>query len=108
MYYFLDELTVQPGKLQSFLARYQERYVPAALARGLTLTGTWVTPPVEVDGEPCTVVSMWSIPSEQAFWTQKHTARNDPAVAAWWKEAEGDLSRRERRYLTPTTFSPQR
>ena len=108
MFYFLDELTVHPGKLQSFLAGYKERYIPGAQARGLTLVGTWVTPPVEVAGEPCTVVAMWSIPSEQAFWTQKHTARNDPAVAAWWREAEADLSRRERRYLNAASFSPLR
>ena len=57
MFYFLDELTVHPGKLQSFLAGYKERYIPGAQARGLTLVGTWVTPPVEVDGEPYRIIN---------------------------------------------------
>ena len=106
MYYVMDEFTVQAGKLQLFTGRYAERYVPNAEARGLKLVGSWVNPPVEPEGESIQVVVIWSLDGSPAFWSQSREARQDPTVAEWWREAEGYLLSRERKFMAAAPFSP--
>lgn len=101
MIYMLEEVTVKPGRLREYLAAYQREYVPGARARGLELVGTWVTPPLELDGESNTVVVLWSMADVDAFWTARKGAAQDANVHAWWQKAAAYQVSRSRRFLQP-------
>ena len=106
MYYVIDEITVEPGKVEQFIARLGEEYVPGAEERELRLVGCWSSPPVEPQGETMQVVVLWSLEDSAAFWRQKHRAVADPAVEKFWQEADGYVIHRQRRYMAPAPFSP--
>jgi hypothetical protein len=106
IYYVIDEITVRPGKVQQLLDRLGQEYVPGAEERELRLVGCWSSPPVEPEGEAMQVLVLWSLEDSAAFWRQKHRAVADPKVEKFWQEAEGYVTHRERRYMTPASFSP--
>ena len=106
MIYLMDELRVKPGRLEEVSARLAAGYRPGAERRGLTLLGCWSTPPAEPEGEPCSLVLLWSLPAPADFWRQKWAAATDTTVADFWREVDPALLGRERRYLAAAPFSP--
>ncbi len=106
MYYVIDEITLPPGKAPHFMERLGANYVPGAAERELNLVGCWMSPPVEPEGEAMQIVVLWSLEDSATFWRQKHRAVADPAVEAFWREADSYVTHRQRRYLAPADFSP--
>ena len=101
----LDELELRPGRLDDFLRAMDSRYRPGAEARGLRLIHTWVTPPVEVDGVPTTVVLVWQIDGVAGFWGMR-SQNGSPEVAAWWRDCEQFVVSRTRRYAVEAAAMP--
>jgi hypothetical protein len=99
--YVLDEMTVPPGQLAHVRALIDEAYRPGAEERGLRLEHMCLTPPLELDDEPTTLVLWWSLPDPAAFWAMKRSATQNPGVAAVWDRVDGLVSSRSRRFLAP-------
>ena len=99
--YVLDRVTVQPGRLREYRDLLERRYLPGAGRRGMQLVGSWVTPPVEVEGESSDLILLWSLAGVADFWAMRGQASADPAVGDWWKESDDLVVSRERRFMAP-------
>ena len=95
----LDELTVEPGKLDEVRRLMNEGYMAGAAERGMTLEQTWLTPPVELFDQPNTLVYLWSVPDAPAWWAMRGAAGRDPRVAEFWTEVDAHCVDRQRRFL---------
>jgi hypothetical protein len=98
--YILDEVTTKPGQGEAFLAAYMEKYAPGARARGMTLVHRWVSPPLWLKEQSNTVYVIWSVHGANGWWGMSFLGRGDPAVAAWWADAEEMIVCRKRRFLS--------
>jgi hypothetical protein len=99
--FILDRITVQPGRLREYRELLEQRYLPGAVQRGMQLVGSWVSPPVELEGESSDLLLLWSLAGVEAFWAMRGQASADPTVGDWWKQSEHLLVSRERRLLAP-------
>lgn len=104
--YVLDELSVPPGRLQDVHRLFEAGYRPGAEARGLHLEQIGITPPIVLDDEPTTLVLWWSLPDAASFWSMKRKATADPEVAAFWRDVDGLVVSRSRRFLSPIDEVP--
>ncbi|ABG94097.1 conserved hypothetical protein [Rhodococcus jostii RHA1] len=94
--YIVDEMVVEPGRARAFLADYLERYVPGAIARGLTLDRVLVSPPVWLEDQSNTLTVSWTLRGVRAWWQQSLLARHDAEVLRWWADADEFLTTRRR------------
>jgi hypothetical protein len=108
MIYMVDEITLKPGKLGRFNAAFEKEYLPKAKERGLSLVGSWIAPPMEMQGEGNTLVVLWSMDGQEGFWRQRKGSGGDPAVREWWAKMKPVIAGRTRRFLEATAFSPLR
>jgi hypothetical protein len=69
----------------------------------MELIGSWITPPVEVE-EGNELVTLWSLPSIEAFWAMR-AGNAAPEIAAWWAESDQMTLRRERQILSRAEIS---
>ena len=99
MIYLLDEYQAKPGRLRELRAAFETSYLPGARRRGLTLVGQWVTPPLELAEQGNALLVLWSLPDREAFWKMRFGTGSDPEVGAFWRDADGLVERRERRFL---------
>jgi hypothetical protein len=99
--YVLDEMTVPPGRLREVRSLLGERYRRGAEARGLHLERICMTPPVELDDEPTTLLLWWTLADIPAFWAMKRSSVGDPGVAAFWREVDDLVVSRSRRFAAP-------
>ena len=106
LYYVMDQIKVKPGKLQTFLQRFNEQYVGPSNARGQKLVGSWIDPSLEMEGEPTEVFVLWSVEDSTVHYSMRRQAGADPSVREWWKECEDYQVERVRRIMTSTPFSP--
>jgi hypothetical protein len=97
--FILDELVAKPGQGERLRAAYLERYAPGARSRGMVLAQSWRGAAPGADEAARTLVFVWSVPGVWAWWAVRFQATADPAVAAWWDEAEAMIERRSRRLL---------
>lgn len=97
--YAVDEIVPRPGEARAFLAAYMDRYAPGARARGMTLERVLVRPPMWLDDQSNTLTITWTIPGVPAWWGMSMQGRFDPATAAWWREVDGMVVRRERHFM---------
>ncbi len=97
--YAVDEIVPRPGVARAFLAAYMERYAPGARSRGMTLERVLVSPPMWLDDQSNTLTITWTLQGVAAWWGMSMQGRGDPAVAAWWREVDGMVVRRERRFM---------
>lgn len=104
--YVLDELAVPPGRLKDVRSLIEGVYRPGAEARGLHLEQICLTPPIVLEDEPTTMVLWWSLPDAAAFWSMKRKSTADPEVAAFWREVDGVVVSRSRRFLSPIDDVP--
>jgi hypothetical protein len=102
--YILDRVQLRPGQLQAYQQALRERYLPGARERGMELVGSWITPPLEID-EGNELVTLWSLPSTEAFWAMRAAASASPELAAWWEESDQLTLSRERKIMTPAEIS---
>ena len=107
MVYMMDEMVIKPGMLKQYIEAYNREYAPGAKARGLKLVGSWIAPPLELQGESNTFVVLWAMDGVEGFWNQRKGAQT-PAVRAWWEKAEAWQVSRTRRFLEPTAASPMK
>lgn len=68
MIQILDEILLDPRHIPSVLALLEERYMPQAAARGLTLLQRWVSPPVAVPGERNRLWLLWQVPDVWGYY----------------------------------------
>lgn len=95
------EVDVPPGRLQEVRRLFRERYLPAAASRGMRFTGAHITPPIELDDAPTTLVVSFEIADENAVWAMKRVAASSAEVAAFWSEIDRIATSRSRRFLAP-------
>ena len=96
-------MRLAPEKIQLYQQAFRERYVPGARERGMELIGSWITPPVEVE-EGNELVTLWSLPSIEAFWAMR-AGSSAPEIAAWWAESDRLTLSRERRIMSRAEIS---
>ncbi len=108
MIYMVDEITLKPGKLRQFNDAFAKEYLPKAKERGLKLVGSWIAPPMEMQGESNTLIVMWGIEGLDGFWKQRKGSSQDPLVRGWWEKMSPAIAGRTRRFLEATTFSPMK
>jgi hypothetical protein len=94
-----DRIELVVADLPRLRALFAEAYLPGATARGLTIAGEHVAPPVRLADQPITLWLRWTLPDVGAFWTARAQSY-DPGVAAFWTEVDSFVTARERRYLT--------
>jgi hypothetical protein len=99
--YVLDEMAVPPGRRQEVRTLIDEAYRPGAGQRGLRFERMCITPPLELDDEPTTLLLWWSLPDAAGFWAAKRGAVSDPAVSAFWSQVDRVVASRSRRFLAP-------
>ena len=97
--YVVDDIDARPGEAQALLRDYLERYAPGARSRGMVLERVLVSPPVWLADGSNTVTITWTLPGVPAWWHMRAQAGADAAVAAWWREADARVVRRERRFM---------
>jgi len=95
-----DRIDVPAAQLQRLRALFRERYLPAAMARGMTLLDELVSPPLRLAEQDNTLWLRWSVPDAGAWWQMRY-ASGDPTVAEFWREVDTIVSRRERHCLVP-------
>lgn len=106
----LDQFEVQPGGLPALQDLIDERYLPAAQARGMTQKFLSVSPPVALIGTPNTVWVLWEVPDVGAWWNMRFQSGADPSVAEFWSAVDSLCDKRDRHYLVdgrPTTSLAQ-
>jgi len=101
MIQLLDEIVADAEQLPALRRLFAERYVPGATARGMVLTGEWVSPPVAVPGEPNTLWLQWQLADLASWWGMRAQAGFDPTIAALWREVDALCRSRQRHALMP-------
>jgi hypothetical protein len=108
--YVCDEIVVGQGEIVRLRAAYFERYAPSARARGMTLEGAWVSPPVELPGRAMTLHFLWSVPNVGAWWAMRlGSARagsdldvpidGDAEKQCWWQFVDTIAHSRKRTFM---------
>ncbi|WP_017329439.1 hypothetical protein [Burkholderia stagnalis] len=109
MIQILDEITLAPARIPDLLALLRERYLPTHAARGLTLLGRWVSPPVAVPGQPNTLWLSWRVADAPAYYRMR--AMTDADVVAFWAGVDALCDARRRHVMTdadaPLAFVPE-
>ena len=95
----LDELTVEPGRLDEVRRLMAEGYMAGAADRGMTLEETWLTPAVELFDQPNTLIYLWSVTDAAAWWAMRGAAGRDSSVSEFWLEVDTHCVERRRRFL---------
>jgi hypothetical protein len=82
-------------------------YLPAALERGMTYAGAYITPPVELDDAPTKLVLQFTLPDVDAVWAMKRQVTDSAEVAEFWRRVDAIVVSRERRFLAPYDNAPE-
>ncbi len=98
--FLIDELIARPGQGQTLLAAYRERYVPGAIARGLTLQYELISPPVWLRNQSNALIFLWTVAGgAQGWWSTRIASGRNAEVDAWWRGAAELIVTRNRRFL---------
>jgi hypothetical protein len=95
------ELDVPPTRLQEVHGMFTTDYLPAATMRGMTFEGAHITPPVELEDAPTTLVLQFSLPDVDAVWAMKRQVTTSAEVARFWETIDSIVPSRRRRFLVP-------
>jgi hypothetical protein len=98
MIQILDEITLAPERIGHVLTMLRERYLPTHEARGLTLAGRWVSPPVAIAGQPNVLWLAWHVDDAAAYYRMRATANAD--VAGFWAAVDAICEGRRRHVMT--------
>lgn len=102
------ELDVPPGRLDEVKRLFFERYLPASAERGMHFAGAFITPPIELDDAPTTLVLRFELADESAVWAMKRHAAASSDVADFWKRIDEIVMARSRRFLAPAALESAR
>ena len=95
----LDEVQCCAGDLPDLLQRFEQDYLPAALERGLILSGQWVSPPVALQDKPNTLWWQWQIADAASYYGMR--AGQTQAVADFWATVDEVALERHRHVMVP-------
>ena len=98
------ELKAPPGHLAEIHRLFEHDYLPGALERGMTFHGSYITPPIELDDAPTTLVLQFSLPDENAVWAMKRKVNETTTATDFWRTIDTIVESRTRRFLSP--FDP--
>ena len=100
------ELSVPPTRLREVHDLFTTDYLPAALERGMTFAGAYITPPIELDDAPTTLVLQFTLPDVDAVWAMKRRVTDSAEVAEFWHRVDTLVVSRARRFLAPYGNAP--
>ena len=100
-----DRIVVPPGRREEVRSLFEKRYREGAAQRGLTLVGSWATPPAELAEHDSELVLLWSLPDLAAFWRMRALNSADGGLEAFWRDVDAVALRRERRFLAPLALA---
>ena len=95
------ELAVPPTRMAEVHQLFADRYLPEASERGMNFTGAYITPPIELDDAPTTLVMQFTLPDANAVWAMKRQVTDSPEIAQFWLDVDGIVVSRQRRFLAP-------
>jgi hypothetical protein len=95
------ELAVPPTRLAEVHQLFADRYLPAARERGMTFAGAHITPPIELDDAPTTLVLQFTLPDANAVWAMKRKVTDSAEIAQFWHDVDAIVVSRQRRFLAP-------
>lgn len=96
-----DQINLAAADLPRLRRLVEERYLPAARARGLILMDSGISPPLALGRQTNTLWLRWQLADIGAFWTMRAMAGMDAGVAAFWAEVDGFCPARQRDFLRP-------
>lgn len=105
MIQILDEILLEPEQVPALLALLEERYLPQAAPRGLTLLHRWVSPPVAVPGELNSLWLLWQVPGVWGYYGMRSGAGAE--VPEFWAAVD-ELCQRRRRHVLGNADQPLR
>jgi hypothetical protein len=100
------ELAVPPTRLREVHELFARDYLPATRERGMTYAGAYITPPIELDDAPTTLVLQFTLPDVDAVWAMKRRVTDSAEVAEFWRRVDGIVVSRQRRFLAPYDETP--
>lgn len=98
----LDQIEIDADKLPALQQLLTERYLPGALARGMKLTRSWVSPPLALINDPMTLWVLWEVAHVGEWWGMRMRAAADPSLPAYWADVDKLCKKRDRHYLVDT------
>lgn len=102
----VDELVSQPGRGAELHRLYISAYAPGAMARGMTLDRTMVSPPLWLDDGANRLLFLWTIADTAGFWRKNNLGRRNPQVTAIWARIDSlCASRRRDTFADPSDFA---
>jgi hypothetical protein len=97
MIQILDEILLDAEHLPTVLTLLDQRYLPNASSRGLTLLQRWVSPPVAVPGERNRLWLLWQVPDVWGYYGMRLGAGAE--VPEFWATVDTLSEHRQRHVL---------
>jgi hypothetical protein len=98
----LDQIEIDADKLPALQQLITERYLPGAIARGMKLTRSWVSPPLALMNDPMTLWVLWEVAHVGEWWGMRVRAAADPTLPVYWADVDKLCKKRDRHYLVDT------
>jgi len=95
------ELAVPPTRIDEVHRLFADHYLPAASERGMAFEGAYISPPIELDDAPTTLVMRFTLPDANAVWAMKRKVTDSVEVAEFWRRVDAIVVSRQRRFLAP-------
>lgn len=92
----IDRLAILPGQQARVHALMTTRYAGHVAARGLRLSGAWLSPPFERTGHGSELTVVWEYASLGALWGARMQEEDDPVARGIWAELATLTSARSR------------
>jgi hypothetical protein len=89
----IDRVTLAGTEAMPWLERMRAQYQPAAEARGMHLSGTWMR---HADADAVEVCLVWELTDGAGFWAARAAARVDDTIDAWWAATDALVIDRQR------------
>lgn len=90
----LDEIQLPADALTDVLQLVNADYLDAALERGLSPAGQWVSPPVVIADQPNTLWLQWQVSDVMSYYGSR--AMQTEAVTAFWEKVDAIAIARRR------------
>jgi len=104
--HLIDTVEVRPNDLDSYLAAFEEYYLPGATERGMDLIGCWHTP--THIGEMLTVTVVFRMESWSDWERIRNAGVRDPRMSTWVEKRRALMLEGSRRFYESASFSPSR
>lgn len=96
----LDEIRCSAQALPELVRRFEQDYLPAALERGMTLSGQWVSPPVALPDQPNTLWWQWQVADIASYYGMRMGQTQQ--VVDFWAAVDELALERFRHVMVPT------